>query len=104
MKQSKRLAFGELEAFASALLSLLLALMFAGVPAEHAQFLQLGAQLDVELEQRARDSQLRGAGLARRPAALRVDQNVEFVGGLGGQKRLPHDGSRSLAGKIIFEG
>jgi len=52
---SKELALRELEAFASALLSVLLALMLAGIPSEHSQFLQLGAQLNVELQQRARD-------------------------------------------------
>ena len=39
------LALGELEAFASALLPVLLALMLARVARQHAQLLQLRAQL-----------------------------------------------------------
>ena len=71
--------------------------MLAGIPAEHAEFLQFGAELDVELEQRARDSQLCRASLARRPASRGGDQNIEFIGGLGSQQRLLHDRSRRLA-------
>src|SRR5580704_4675780 len=90
----KKLALGELEALARALLSILLALMLARVAPHHAEFLQLGAQLNVELQQRPRDSQLGRAGLAGWPAARGGDQDVELVGGLRRQQRLPHDGPR----------
>src|SRR5579863_3475461 len=50
-----KLALRELEALAGALLPVFLALMLAGIPRQHAQFLQLCTQLDIELEQGARN-------------------------------------------------
>ena len=50
------LALRELEAFTSALLSVLLALMLPRIPSEEAEFLQFAAQLDIELEQRTCNS------------------------------------------------
>jgi hypothetical protein len=45
-----RLAFGELEAFARALLTVLLSLMCASIAREKTELLELTAQFDIELE------------------------------------------------------
>src|SRR5437867_11870606 len=74
-----KLALGDLEPFASAFLSILLALVLPRVSRQHPQLLQLRAQLGVELQQRPRDSQFRCTGLPRRAAAAGCNQNIEFV-------------------------
>src|ERR1039457_956995 len=65
----KRLALGELEPFASALLSVLLPFVLAGVPGQESELLELAAQFGVELDQGAGDAKPGRAGLARQPAA-----------------------------------
>ena len=47
---SKKLAFGELEAFTRALLTVLLSLMCARIAREKTELLELAAQFDIELE------------------------------------------------------
>ncbi len=37
------------------------------------------------------------------PPPSASNQDVELVGDLGGQQRLPHDGARRFAHEIIFE-
>src|SRR5258708_3825439 len=101
---AKALTLGELEAFAGALLPVLLTLVLARVTRQQTQFLQLAAQLDIEIQQRARDAQLGRSGLTGGPAAIGGDQNIELVGCFGGEQRLAHDCARRFARKIMFEG
>ncbi len=56
--------------------------MLAGVPGQESELLQLAAQFDIELEQSARDAQLRRAGLARSdppPLAMIKISNLSAV-------------------------
>src|SRR4029077_20726392 len=42
--------------------------------------------------------------LAGDPAAVRKNQNVKLIHGLGGQQRLPHHRPRAFGGEVILEG
>src|SRR6185436_9102873 len=74
------LTLAELEAAPRALLSVLLALLDAGVPGQESRLLEALAQLEVELAQRARDAVADRARLGRRPAAGDDGQHVELLG------------------------
>src|SRR5688572_7664590 len=63
------LPFAELEALARALLSVLLALLDARIARQEAFLLEPWPQLQVVFDQRARDAEAQGAGLARDAAA-----------------------------------
>src|SRR5580704_8383256 len=98
-----RLTLRELESLAGAFLPVLLTLMLTRIAREHAQLLQFPAQLRVELDQCASNTQLGGSGLPVGAAAGCGDPNIELIGRFGGQKRLPHDRSRRLAGEVVFK-
>ena len=100
----ERLAFGELEPFTGSLLPVLFALMGARVAGEHSQLLQLAAELDIEITERAGDTQADGAGLTGVAAAFGGDVDVKLVGRFGGEQGLAHHGLGGLGGKILFEG
>src|SRR5258708_2664768 len=99
----KKLALRELEPLASALLTVLLTLNLTGVASKKSQFLQLGSQFDIELQQSPSNSQLGGSGLTRGTAAGRVNQDVELVGSFGGQQGLPHNGTRCIAWEVVLK-
>src|SRR5689334_5797596 len=75
----QRLALAELEASASGLLAVLLALLLAGVTRDVAGRLQLGAQLAVDLHQGARDAVSDRAGLRGNASADHRRDDVVLV-------------------------
>jgi len=79
------------------------ALALASVPGQHPELFQFSAQLRVELEQCASNTQLRRTGLAQRTTASRSDQNVELVCGFGREQRLLHHRPSSGARKIVVK-
>src|SRR5262249_25767833 len=98
-----QLALAELEALASAFLSILFALFATRIAGNHAFGLQLLAQLGVELHQRARDSELGRISLAANSAAMRRNNHVERCRRIGrGQWSLRR---RALRGRyeILLE-
>jgi len=74
-----KLSLRELEAFACALLSVLLALFDSRITGNQSRVLQRRPQVGIVFEQRASDAVANCAGLARRPAAGYVRQDVELV-------------------------
>src|SRR6188474_1521374 len=78
----KWLTLAELEAAPRALLSVLLALLDAGVPREESRLLEALAQLEVELAERARDAMTDGPGLSGGAAPGDDGQHVELLGRL----------------------
>src|SRR5450432_83739 len=101
--KSSELALRELEPLASALLTILLTLMLAGIPSEEACCLELTAQLGVEFNQRAGDAHARGACLTTQPTAIGEDQHIELLGCFGSQQRTLHQSLRRLAHKVVGE-
>jgi hypothetical protein len=77
------LPFAELEALARPLLPVLLAFLDPRVARQEAFLLQPRPQLEVVLDQRARDAEPQRAGLAGDAAAGDRREDVELVGGLG---------------------
>src|SRR5262249_12903718 len=84
------LAFAELEPLACTLLSILLALFSASVTGEEAFDLELLAQFEVELQQRAGNAHLERARLTVDSTAGNVGVDVKSRGGLAGDQRLFH--------------
>ncbi len=99
----QRLALGELEPLASALLPVLLTFVRSGVASEEPKLLESAAQFGVELDQGASDAQPRRASLACEPAAAGQDQNIEFIRHLCRQQGLTHDIASGLVHKVVFE-
>src|SRR5262245_2836437 len=75
----QRLAFAELEALARASQSVLLPFLHTRVRRQEPVLLQLFAELRVELDERPRDSQPDGAGLAVHSAAGDGGEHVELL-------------------------
>src|SRR3984893_17414083 len=94
----------ELEAGAGALLAVLLALLLPRVAGQEAGRLQAVAQLDVVLEQGARDAVPDRPGLPGAAAALDRGDDVEFLHRLGDQERLLDDHLQHFVGKIVVQG
>ena len=69
----------ELEAFASALLPILLPFLDARVARDQAGLLQRGTQVGIVFEQRARNAVANRARLSRRSAAADINQNVKLA-------------------------
>ena len=80
-----------------ALLPVLLALVRARVTRKKAELLQPAAQLRVELDQSAGNTQPRGAGLADEAAAIGEDQDVELVGGFGREQAAAAPTAREVS-------
>src|SRR5262245_27472796 len=97
------LTFRELESLTRALLTVLFTLFGAGISREQAGLLELLPQLGVELEQRARDAVTHRAGLTGHPAAVDIDQHVEFVDRVGQLQRLADDHAKSFILEIRIE-
>src|SRR5947209_2687538 len=73
------LSLGELEPFACALLAVLLAFVGTRVPRQEPELFQFTAQLGIEFDERAGDTQARCSGLAIEPPAVGKHQDVELV-------------------------
>jgi len=97
------LPFGELEALAGALLTVLLPLMSASVARKQTESLQFTAELGVELNQRAGNAEACCAGLTADPAAIGENQNIETVSQFRGEQRLAHVGTGRLVDEIVFK-
>src|SRR5579872_403440 len=97
------LALTKLEAFARALLSVLLALLAAGIAGEKAFRLQFLAQFYVELEQRAGNAHPESSGLAIQAASGNAGHHIKSRGGFTGDQRLAHLNTLRVRGKILFE-
>src|SRR5262245_36259981 len=78
----------ELEALAGARLSVLLALLHAGVAGQHAFLAQHAAQRLVEAHERPGDAEADRAGLAGQPAAVRRGVHVVAADRVGERERL----------------
>lgn len=104
VKREEVLAFGELEALARALLTVLLSLMCASVARKKPELLQFAPQLGVKFNQSARDAESRRAGLSADTTTLSQDHNIEALRRFRGEQGLPHVGARRFADKIILEG
>lgn len=98
-----KLTLGELEPLASALLTVLLALMLARVTGQKACRLQLAAQLRIELDQSARDAEPGCSRLAGDTAAIGQDQNIEAVRHFGEQQGLANVGAGRFVRKVIVK-
>src|SRR5918911_1676275 len=98
------LSLRELEALARALLSVLLALLDAGVARHEARLLERAPEVAVELHQRARDAVADGSGLTRGAAARDVDDDVELVRRVGHLEGLADDYAQGLVGEVLLEG
>src|SRR6266542_6775732 len=97
------LALAELEALARALLAVLLALFLPRVTRHQACRLHLGAQLGVELLQRARHTHAHRAGLRRYAAARAVGDDVKVVRSFGEKQCLARDNALHVGHKVFLE-
>src|SRR2546428_1276521 len=97
------LPFAELEAFPRSRHAVLLTFFRAGVSRQQPLSLERLAQLAVVLDQRARDAETDGAGLARNAAAGDRRQNIEFVRRFGEDQRGSNLGAESFGGEERFE-
>lgn len=97
------LALGELEALASALLSVLLALLGARVAGQKASLLELLAQFAVELTERPGDPVTHRASLSGTSTARDIDQHVEPGERIGQLERLPDDHPQRLILEIVVD-
>src|SRR5690606_633296 len=99
------LALGELEGAASLGAAVLLALDGARVTGKEATLLQHGAKLRLEVGEGARDAVTHGACLARKPATLDGDVNVELTGAVCRNDRLLDnhlkDRAREVRGEVL---
>src|SRR5580765_2951722 len=94
----------ELEPRPGSSLAVLLALLHPRVAGQEAFLLELLAELQVVLGQRAGDAVADGAGLAGRAAAGDRDLDVEPLGRLRGEERLLDDHLQDVVGEVIVEG
>src|SRR3954468_15079564 len=93
----------ELEPLACSRPSVLLALDGAGVAGEESRFLQRGAEVGVELGQRAADAVPDGAGLTRQPAAADVHEDIDLAQLLDDLERLLEHHLARLAAEVLVE-
>ncbi len=91
------LSLGELEACASALLAVLLALLTTRVAGNEAFCLERLAELGVEFHEGACDAELDGVGLAHDAATLDGGDDVEGLADVG-------DAERALGGCALLSG
>src|SRR5688572_1914584 len=94
----------ELEAFSSALLSVLLAFLDSGIAGDQTGVFERLPQVAIILEQRASDAVTNRSRLARRAAAGDVDDEVELVGRFRQLQRLANDHAQRFVGEIPVEG
>src|SRR5215212_10434053 len=96
-------ALGVLGGLAGLLEPVLLALDLAGVAGEEATLLQLGPQLDVEVDQGPGDGVAQGAGLAGDPAAVEVGEHVVALEGVADPQRLGDEPAVGRVGEVVLE-
>src|SRR5262249_56176649 len=84
-----RLALGELEALACALLPVLLALLHARIAREKTVFAQRRPQLRIEAGNGAGQSHTHGPSLTSRATAVGSDDDVHLIAKVGELERLP---------------
>src|SRR5690348_17607778 len=85
------LALRKLEAFACALLSVLLSFLDAWIARHETGVFEGRSQVAIILDQRARDTVSDCAGLARRSAARDIDHQIKLVRRFGQLQWLPND-------------
>src|SRR5216683_5671262 len=101
---SSWLTLAELEALARSGHAVFLTLLGARVAREEPFILQPLAQLEVVLDQRARNAQPHRARLPGHAAAGHCRQNVELVGGFGEDQRGSNLGAERFSREERFEG
>src|SRR5262249_32679628 len=84
----RKLALGELEALAGALLPVLLALLHARIAREKTVLAQRRAQLEIEARNGARQSHAYGPGLTASAATVRGDDHIHLIGQVGELERF----------------
>src|SRR5918998_728367 len=99
----RRSALRVLRRLAGLLEAVLLALDGTRVTGEEAGLLQRRAVLGVGLDQRTRDGQPQRTGLAGRAAALEVGEDVEALGLLDRDQRLPDQLLVQLVREVLLE-
>src|SRR6185437_4884196 len=102
-RQKPNLALRELEPLASALLAILLALVFAGVSSQQARFLQRSAELRVKFHQSTRDTKANGARLTGDAASVREHDHIETIRHFHYLQRKPRRNTTGVGGEIFFE-
>ena len=88
LRTTARLALGELEALACALLAVLLAFLHAGIASQKTVLAQRGTQFRVEAADGARQSHAHRSGLPANAAALGGAHHVDLVHQAGEFERL----------------
>src|ERR1700716_4360828 len=101
---SVTLPLGELEPLAGALLTVLLALMLAGIASQKTELLELATQFGIELHQSPGDTEPSCSGLASEATAVGEDQYIKLVGRFRCQERLTHHCPSGLGGEIFIAG
>jgi len=99
----QKLALRELETLTSALLAVLLALVLPGIARQKASLLQRAAELDIELNQSAGNTETNRPGLANDAAAIRQNQHVEPFLHLNRAQRLLHRNAGGFRREIILK-
>src|SRR5713226_601443 len=98
-----KLALGELEALAGALLPVLLALLAARVAREKPFGLQLFAEFSVEHEQRAGNAHANCVGLSVNAAAGNIGHHIKRGGSFARDQRLLGRATLRIRHKILIE-
>src|SRR6267142_595299 len=88
IKLTERLALGELESLARALLAVLLALLHAGVAEQKTLGAKRRPQFGIELRNGARQTHTDGTSLSAHAATMRGDNYVHLLGHVGEFERL----------------
>src|SRR6266540_512682 len=96
-------ALGVLRSLAGLLEAVLLALDHAGVAGEETALLQLGPQLDVELDQGPGDAVAQRAGLPGDTAAVEAGDDVVALQRVGDPQRLGDDAAVGRVGEVVLE-
>src|SRR5690606_30954166 len=97
---AKRLTLGELEASASAFLSVFLTFLATCVTGKKARSLQTGTKLGVVHGECASDAELNSSSLAAFSATANGAVNVETLAGLGLHEGLTQDHHQGVARKV----
>ena len=77
--------------------------MCASIARKQTEPLQLASKLGIEFNKCAGNAEAGCAGLTADPAAIGEDQNVETIGQLRSEQRLPYIGARRLVDEIVFK-
>jgi hypothetical protein len=93
----------KLEPLTGALLAILLTLVLPGITGQKASLLERAAELGVELDQSAGDTEPNRAGLTDDTAAVRQDQHIELFLHLDKAQRVLHRDAGSFGGEIVLK-